>query len=114
VIEEAKRIAAASVAVRSRGASHSSATSSRSRDCLTRKRPESARQSYGIEAVNEFDPIFEDVYDWCAVQEIDILIAPLELDHVPVGEVPVGRAQAGFGVVRHRQTARLPQVGEGQ
>ena len=36
------------------------------------KRPESARQSYGIEAVNEFDPIFEDVYDWCAVQEIDI------------------------------------------
>jgi glutamine synthetase len=32
------------------------------------KRPESARQSYGIEAVNEFDPIFEDVYDWCAVQ----------------------------------------------
>ena len=36
------------------------------------KRPESARQSYGIEAVNEFDPIFEDVYDWCEAQEIDI------------------------------------------
>ena len=32
------------------------------------KRPESARQSYGIEAVNEFDPIFEDVYDWCEAQ----------------------------------------------
>ncbi|MGH6901722.1 MAG: glutamine synthetase family protein [Geminicoccaceae bacterium] len=36
------------------------------------KRPDSARQSYGIEAVNEFDPIFEDVYDWCEAQEIDI------------------------------------------
>ncbi len=36
------------------------------------RRPESARQSYGIEAVNEFDPIFEDVYDWCEAQEIDV------------------------------------------
>jgi glutamine synthetase len=36
------------------------------------RRPESARQSYGIDAVNEFDPIFEDVYDWCEKQEIDI------------------------------------------
>ena len=36
------------------------------------RRPESARQSYGIEAVNEFDPIFEDVYDWCETQAIDI------------------------------------------
>jgi glutamine synthetase len=36
------------------------------------QRPESARQSYGIEAVNEFDPIFEDVYDWCELQEIDV------------------------------------------
>jgi glutamine synthetase len=36
------------------------------------RRPESARQSYGIEAVNEFDPIFENVYEWCEAQEIDI------------------------------------------
>ena len=36
------------------------------------KRPETARQSYGIEAANEFDPVFEDVYDWCEVQSIDI------------------------------------------
>lgn len=36
------------------------------------QRPESARQSYGIEAVNEFDPIFENVYDWCEAQAIDI------------------------------------------
>jgi len=35
-------------------------------------RTESGRQAYGIDAVNEFDPIFEDVYDYCAAQEIDI------------------------------------------
>ena len=35
-------------------------------------RPETGRQSYGIDAVNEFDPIFEDVYDFCEAQEIDI------------------------------------------
>ncbi len=35
-------------------------------------RPETGRQSYGIDAVNEFDPIFEDVYDYCEAQEIDI------------------------------------------
>lgn len=36
------------------------------------KRPETGRQSYGIEAANEWDPVFEDVYDWCEVQGIDI------------------------------------------
>ncbi len=35
-------------------------------------RPESGRQSYGIDAVNEYDPVFEDVYDYCEAQEIDI------------------------------------------
>jgi glutamine synthetase len=35
-------------------------------------RPETARQSYGIDAVNEFDPLFEDVYDYCEAQELDI------------------------------------------
>ena len=35
-------------------------------------RIETARQSYGIDAVNEFDPIFEDVYDYCEKQNIDI------------------------------------------
>ena len=28
-------------------------------------RPETARQSFSIDAVNEFDPIFEDMYDYC-------------------------------------------------
>ncbi len=35
-------------------------------------RPETSRQSYGIDAVNEFDAIFEDVYDFCEAQGIDI------------------------------------------
>ena len=35
-------------------------------------RPETTRQSYGIDAVNEFDPIFEDVYDYCEAQGLDI------------------------------------------
>ena len=38
----------------------------------TSGRQEKARQSYGIDAVNEFDPIFEDMYDFCEAQEIDI------------------------------------------
>ncbi|WP_366655995.1 glutamine synthetase family protein [Fodinicurvata sp. EGI_FJ10296] len=35
-------------------------------------RPETGRQAYGIDAVNEFDPIFEDVYDYCEVMNLDI------------------------------------------
>ncbi len=35
-------------------------------------RPEAGRQSYGIDVVNEFDPLFEDMYDFCEEQSIDI------------------------------------------
>ncbi|MGH6946272.1 MAG: glutamine synthetase family protein [Kiloniellales bacterium] len=35
-------------------------------------RRETSRQSYGLDAVNEFDPLFEDVYDFCEAQDIDI------------------------------------------
>ncbi|MBG51181.1 MAG: glutamine synthetase [Alphaproteobacteria bacterium] len=35
-------------------------------------RRETGRQSYGIDAVNEFDPIFEDMYDFCEVQDLDV------------------------------------------
>src|SRR5260370_21362007 len=35
-------------------------------------RTETGRQSYGIDATNEFDPIFDDVYDYCEAQDIDI------------------------------------------
>lgn len=35
-------------------------------------RPETGRQSYGIDAVNEFDPIFEEMYDFCEQQGLDV------------------------------------------
>jgi len=35
-------------------------------------RPEIGRQSYSIAAVNEFDPLFDDVYAFCEAQEIEI------------------------------------------
>ncbi len=35
-------------------------------------RQESGRQAYGIEAANEFDPVVEDIYDYCEAQNIDI------------------------------------------
>lgn len=35
-------------------------------------RAESGRQAFSIDAVNEFEPLFEDLYDYCEVQEIGI------------------------------------------
>ena len=35
-------------------------------------RPEIGRQSYSIAAVNEFDPLFDDVYAFCEAQEVEI------------------------------------------
>lgn len=35
-------------------------------------RAESGRQSFSIDAANEFDPLFEDVYDWCELQGLDL------------------------------------------
>ncbi|MCT7655798.1 glutamine synthetase [Oceanimonas sp. NS1] len=35
-------------------------------------RPETARQSFSIDAVNEFDPIFEEMYDFCEAQELEV------------------------------------------
>jgi len=35
-------------------------------------RPEGGRQACGIDAVNEFDPIVADIYEFCALQGIDI------------------------------------------
>jgi glutamine synthetase len=39
-------------------------------------RSETSRQAYSIDAVNEFDPLFEDLYDYCELQglEVDTLI----------------------------------------
>ncbi len=35
-------------------------------------RKESGGQAYGIDAANDFDPIVEDIYDWCEAQELDV------------------------------------------
>ena len=35
-------------------------------------RPEATGQFYGIDALNEFDPLFEDMYDYCEAQQLDI------------------------------------------
>src|SRR3546814_5337160 len=35
-------------------------------------RPETGRQAFGIDAVNEFDPIFEQMYDWCEAMGLDV------------------------------------------
>ncbi|MEQ9812407.1 MAG: glutamine synthetase family protein [Azospirillaceae bacterium] len=35
-------------------------------------RPETGRQAYGIDAVNEFDPIFEKMYDYCETMGLDV------------------------------------------
>lgn len=35
-------------------------------------RQESGRQSFSIDAANEFDPIIEDIYDWCEEMDLDI------------------------------------------
>lgn len=35
-------------------------------------RQESGRQSFSIDAANEFDPIIEDIYDWCEEMKLDI------------------------------------------
>lgn len=34
--------------------------------------PETGRQSYSIDAANDFDPLFEDMYDWCEAQQLDL------------------------------------------
>jgi glutamine synthetase len=35
-------------------------------------RAETSRQAYSIDAVNEFDPLFEDVYDYCEKMELNV------------------------------------------
>ena len=35
-------------------------------------RKEPGGQAYGIDAANDFDPIVEDIYDYCEAQELDV------------------------------------------
>ncbi|MEK6291519.1 MAG: glutamine synthetase, partial [Paraburkholderia tropica] len=75
-------------------------------------RPETGRQAYSIEAVNEFDPLFEDIYEYCDVQdlEVDTLIhevgaAQMEINFMH-GE-PLGLADRVFLFKRTVREAAL-------
>jgi glutamine synthetase len=35
-------------------------------------RSETSRQHYSIDAVNEFDPLFEDIYKWCEIMDLEV------------------------------------------
>ena len=35
-------------------------------------RKEAGGQAYGIDAANDFDPVVEDIYDWCEAMELDV------------------------------------------
>ena len=37
-------------------------------------RKETGKQSYGIDAINEFDPLFEDVYNYCEEQKLKLTL----------------------------------------
>ena len=66
-------------------------------------RAETSRQAYSIDAVNEFDPLFEDIYDYCQKMElnVDTLIHEVGAGH---GVSSVRRAAAGA----RAPTARSP------
>jgi glutamine synthetase len=51
-------------------------------------RSETSRQHYSIDAVNEFDPLFEDIYKWCEVMG-------LELDTL-IHEIGAGQMEVNF------------------
>lgn len=75
-------------------------------------RPEIGRQSYSIDAVNEFDPLFEDVYDWCESQglEIDTLIHEAGAAQMEVNLLhghPLGLADQAFLFKRTVREAAL-------
>ena len=59
-------------------------------------RREAGRQEFGIDAVNEFDPFFEDLYDYCEAQALDIDT----LNH----ESGAGQVEINF---RHGEALRL-------
>jgi len=51
-------------------------------------RSETSRQHYSIDAVNEFDPLFEDIYKWCEIMG-------LELDTL-IHEIGAGQMEVNF------------------
>jgi glutamine synthetase len=64
-------------------------------------RAETSRQAYSIDAVNEFDPLFEDVYDYCEKMElnVDTLIHEVGAGQMEINffhDAPLGLADEVF------------------
>ena len=75
-------------------------------------RPETARQSYSIDAVNEFDPILDLMYDYCEAMDLDVdtLVhesgaAQLEVNFVHLD--PLSRADQVFLFKRTMREAAM-------
>ena len=72
-------------------------------------RAETSRQAYSIDAVNEFDPLFEDVYDYCEKMELERRHADPRDRRRPDGDQLLPRSPAGprrRGVLLQTHAAR--------
>jgi glutamine synthetase len=75
-------------------------------------RAETSRQVYSIDAVNEFDPLFEDIYDYCEAMELDVdtLIHELGAGQMEINFLhsdPLGLADKVFFFKRTLREAAL-------
>jgi len=75
-------------------------------------RAETSRQHYSIDAVNEFDPLFEDIYDYCAAMdlEVDTLIHEMGAGQMEINflhDEPMGLADKVFYFKRTLREAAL-------
>ena len=71
-------------------------------------RQESARQPFSIDAVNEFDPLFEDIYDYCEAQgiEVETLVHEAGAAQVEINFVHGDALSRADHVFRFKRTAR--------
>jgi glutamine synthetase len=75
-------------------------------------RAETSRQSYSIDAVNEFDPLFEEVYDYCDKMKlnVDTLIHEIGAGQMEINffhDAPLGLADEVFFFKRLVREAAL-------
>lgn len=71
-------------------------------------RAESGRQAYSIDAVNEFDPLFEDIYEYCEKQnlEIDALIHEVGTGQMEINFMHGDPLQLADSVFLFKRTVR--------
>ena len=74
-------------------------------------RAETSRQAYSIDAVNEFDPLFEDIYAYCEKMElnVDTLIHEIGAGQMEINFFhahPAGVGGRGVSVQAHRARSR--------